>query len=135
MQHLDKHSNSRIIPGFTTHFGLVFLISTSSRLIIPRFLSTIEFVCPLRLLPCPLDYNFPISSRPSNFMFSSSIHMFWTSRFICFQLRFLYIPIEFELEIFDFEFEILDYSWFSFVDCVLNVDCLAPLQKYVRFWL
>ena len=50
-------------------------------------------LCPLRLLPFPLDYNFRISSRLSNFMFSTSIHTFWTSRFICFGLRFLYIRL------------------------------------------
>ena len=50
-------------------------------------------LCPLRLLPFPLDYNFRISSRLSNFMFSTSTHTFWTSRFICFGLRFLYIRL------------------------------------------
>ena len=50
-------------------------------------------LCPLRLLPFPLDYNFRISSRLSNFMFSTSIHTFWTSRFICFRPRFLYIRL------------------------------------------
>ena len=50
-------------------------------------------LCRLRLLPFPLDYNFRISSRLSNFMFSTSIHTFWTSRFICFGLRFLYIRL------------------------------------------
>ena len=73
----------------------MFFISASSGLNIPCFLPLDHriFVCSLRLLPFPLDYNFLISSRLSNFMFSTSTRMFRTSRFICFQLRYLYIRL------------------------------------------
>ena len=115
-----KHTNlsTAYYPGFTTHF----------RFCVPhiRFLSVKHstlpldhriFVCPLRLLPFPLDYNFRISSRLSIFMFSTSIHMFWTSRFICFRLLDSYVfdfdfyIFDFEFEIFDFEFEIFDFDY------------------------
>ena len=74
-------------------------------------------LCPLRLLPFPLDYNFRISSRLSNFMFSTSIHTFWTSRFICFGLLDSYV-LDFDFYIFDFEFKIFDCEF-----KILDFDC------------
>ena len=64
-------------------------------------------------------------------MFSTSIHVFWTSRFICFGLLDSYVfdfdfyIFDFEFEIFDFEFEIFDFEFeiFDFEFEIFDFDC------------
>ena len=88
--------------------GFVFLISASSRLNIPCFLSTIEYLfahcdyfrfLSIIIFAFPLDYRFSSFGLLDSYVLDFSIHMFWTSRFICFGLLDSYV-LDFSIHMF-----------------------------------
>ena len=99
-QTLKQSCDSQVYNTFPVlRFSYMFLLPLSHTLPLDHRI----FVCPLQLLPFSLDYNFPISFRLSNFMFSIFL-------FICSGLLDSYV-FDFDFHIFDFEFEILDLEF------------------------
>ena len=91
------------------NFGFVFFISASSRLNIPCFLSTIEYLfahCDYFRFLSIIIFSFPLDCRILCFRL----------RLTCFGILDLYVfnfdfyIFDFEFEIFDFEFEIFDFD-------------------------